>query len=169
MKALTIWQPWAGAAAAGIKHNETRSWYTNYRGPLAIHAAKQSIQTGWCRYTSDEAAEVICRRMNLPEIFNGPEIFPSGVIMATANLTDCIKITPKYISTLSEDEIALGDYTVGRYAWVLEDIKKLPCPIPAKGRQGLWNWDLPEGMYQNCQVPDIVRRGSRRHRDKESL
>ena len=59
MKALTIWQPWAGAAAAGIKHNETRSWYTNYRGPLAIHAAKQSIQTGWARYTGDEAAEVI--------------------------------------------------------------------------------------------------------------
>ncbi len=72
--------------------------------------------------------------MNLPEIFNGSEVFPSGVILATANLTDCIKITPKYISTLSEDEIALGDYTAGRYAWVLEDIKKLPCPIPAKGR-----------------------------------
>ena len=129
--------------AAGIKHNETRSWYTNYRGPLAIHAAKQTILTGWARYTSDEAAEVICRRMGLPEIFNGPEVFPSGVILAIVNLTDCIKITPEYISTLSRDEIALGDYTIGRYAWVLEGVDKLPRPVPAKGRQGLWNWNPP--------------------------
>lgn len=25
MKAITVWQPWAGALAAGIKENETRS------------------------------------------------------------------------------------------------------------------------------------------------
>ena len=64
-----------------------------------------------------------------------------GCIVATANLTDCIKITPEYISTLSSDELALGDYTVGRYAWVMTDTKKLDFPIPVKGRQGLWNWD----------------------------
>lgn len=34
MKALTIWQPWAGAVAAGIKKNETRSWSTKYRDRL---------------------------------------------------------------------------------------------------------------------------------------
>lgn len=26
MKAITIWQPWAEFIAAGVKHNETRSW-----------------------------------------------------------------------------------------------------------------------------------------------
>ncbi len=142
MKALTIWQPWAGAVAAGIKHNETRSWHTNYRGPIAIHAAKQAIQIGWCRYTSDEAAEVICRRMKLPEIFNGPEVFPTGVILATANLVDCIKITPEYVATLLEDEVTLGDYTLGRYAWVMKDVKMLEDFIKAKGSQGLWNCEL---------------------------
>ena len=39
MKAITIWQPWAEFIAAGVKHNETRSWATKYRGPIAIHAA----------------------------------------------------------------------------------------------------------------------------------
>ena len=43
------------------------------------------------------------------------------------------------------DELALGDYTPGRYAWKLANVKKLPEPIPAKGRQGLWNWEPPEG------------------------
>lgn len=80
--------------------------------------------------------------MKLPEIFNGPEVFPTGVILATANLADCIKITPEYVATLPEDEVALGDYTSGRYAWVLEDVKLLEYFMKAKGRQGLWNCEL---------------------------
>jgi hypothetical protein len=37
----------------------------------------------------------------------------------------------------------------GRYAWILEDIKPLPEPIPARGAQGLWNWE-PEGVIINA-------------------
>ncbi len=40
MKAITIWQPWASLIACGAKKYETRSWATNYRGPIAIHAAR---------------------------------------------------------------------------------------------------------------------------------
>jgi hypothetical protein len=37
------------------------------------------------------------------------------------------------------DQLPFGDFTPGRYAWLLTDIT--PCdPVPAKGRQGLWNW-----------------------------
>ena len=39
MKALTIIQPWATLLAAGKKRIETRSWKTNYRGEILIHAA----------------------------------------------------------------------------------------------------------------------------------
>ena len=141
MKAITRWQPWAGLVASGIKKNETRSWLTNYRGTIAIHAAKQAIQIGWLRYLSDEAAEVIGRRLELPDIFNAVETFPVGCILGTAELVDCIKITPEFIATLDYDELMLGDYTLGRYAWVLKNAKMFPEPIPAKGRQGLWNWN----------------------------
>lgn len=41
MRAITLWQPWASAVALGSKTIETRHWSTNYRGPLAIHAAKR--------------------------------------------------------------------------------------------------------------------------------
>jgi len=41
MKALTLWQPWASLVATGAKRIETRSCVTKYRGPLAIHAAKE--------------------------------------------------------------------------------------------------------------------------------
>ncbi|KXG09931.1 hypothetical protein AT864_01491 [Anoxybacillus sp. P3H1B] len=40
MKAITIKQPWATLIALGEKKFETRSWKTNYRGKIAIHAGK---------------------------------------------------------------------------------------------------------------------------------
>jgi hypothetical protein len=39
------------------------------------------------------------------------------------------------------DDLPWGDFTPGRYAWLLADVRKLDEPIPAKGRQGLWEWD----------------------------
>ena len=148
MKAITVWQPWAGALAAGIKENETRSWPTKYRGPIAIHAAKKAIQHTWSDLCmNDEAREVICRRLGLPEIIDGPATFPMGCILATAELVDCIEITPEYITTLTPDELALGDYTLGRYAWKMANVKKLPEPILIAGKQGLWEWNPDRKLY----------------------
>jgi len=51
MKAITLWQPWAGFVAAGMKRMETRSWPTGHRGEVAIHASMREM-TGaeWERY-----------------------------------------------------------------------------------------------------------------------
>lgn len=42
--------------------------------------------------------------------------------------------------TRVEDQRPFGDFTPGRYAWLLTDIEPLAEPAPAKGRQGLWEW-----------------------------
>jgi len=151
MKAITIWQPWATAIALEVKGNETRSWATKHRGLIAIHAAKKSFHECWCRYTDGEAAAVICRRMALPEIFDYTQHFPLGCVIATAKLVDCIPITPEYAATLSHDELALGDYTPGRYAWKLENVQRI-TPIPTAGKQGLWNWDSDACPAMNSPV-----------------
>ncbi len=39
MRALTIRQPWAEQILTGTKRREYRSWRTDHRGPLVIHAA----------------------------------------------------------------------------------------------------------------------------------
>lgn len=46
----------------------------------------------------------------------------------------------KYIVP-TEQEIMFGDWTPGRYAWELANVKMLPEPIPAKGKQRLWEWE----------------------------
>ena len=38
MKVLTLKQPWASLVANGYKVYEFRSWKTNYRGEILIHA-----------------------------------------------------------------------------------------------------------------------------------
>lgn len=40
-----------------------------------------------------------------------------------------------------DQEVPLGQYEVGRYAWLLDNVRPLSTPIPAKGRQGLWTPD----------------------------
>lgn len=40
-----------------------------------------------------------------------------------------------------EDQRPYGDFAPGRFAWLLGDVKTLDKPIPATGRQGLWEWE----------------------------
>lgn len=130
MKAITIYQPWASLAALAEKKLETRSWCTKYRGPLAIHSGKK-IKTGMC----DQASLRNC----LERLGNIK--YPLGAVLAISNLIDCVEITPAFTANLSDKELAFGDYTSGRFAWVLEDTHQLATPIPARGMQRLWNFN----------------------------
>lgn len=137
--ALTVWQPWASALAAGIKKNETRSWATKYRGPIVIHAAACSALTVPRSPTLDSATT--CRE--LLETFGEYKewgALPTGAVLAVGNLVGCEKLTPEFVAGLSETERALGDYTPGRYAWKIEDVLRLSPPVHARGKQGLWEW-----------------------------
>lgn len=49
MKAISLKQPWANLIADGEKTIETRTWSTNYRGPLLIVSSKRPpIQPAGC-------------------------------------------------------------------------------------------------------------------------
>ena len=39
-------------------------------------------------------------------------------------------------------EYICGEYSEGRYAWILEDITPLEIPIKAKGHLSIWNYEL---------------------------
>ena len=167
MKAITIQQPWASLIANGEKKYETRCWKTAYRGPIAIHVGLRLypdiFQFMQCKLkTAEYLIECGITPKNIDEL-------PRGAIIATADLVNIWKIVyhpgadvdvAKHIQigaeslTLdkhdpdfnayfvpTEKEIAFGNWTPGNYAWELQNIKILPEPIPAKGKQGLWNWE----------------------------
>lgn len=147
MKAITIWQPWAQLLAEGKKHEETRSWATNYRGPILIHAAKNPRDFFVDLYPDEEVwPHFVAAGLGKAQILKD---LPRGVIIGKAKLTACKLIDEEYSNFVKEfcpAEYAFGDFTPGRYAWVLEEPVLFDKPIPASGKQGLWNWDgeLPD-------------------------
>ncbi|MFO8231819.1 MAG: ASCH domain-containing protein, partial [Longimonas sp.] len=46
MKTLSIRQPWASMIVLGLKPVENRSWKSNFRGRIKIHAGKKFDQEG---------------------------------------------------------------------------------------------------------------------------
>lgn len=159
MKAITLWQPYASLVAISAKPDETRSWATNYRGPIAIHAGIKPAHE-----LDGITSEAICKAFGWPyEPYDKSmnpaahiRALPHGAVVATAMLTECwrvIKHTPTAVvlrqsNGVGEDKISIdapylmfGDYSVGRYIWRLADVQMLTEPVPAKGKQGLWEWE----------------------------
>ncbi|MDP4158206.1 MAG: ASCH domain-containing protein [Bacillota bacterium] len=140
MKAISLLQPWASLIAIGAKKIETRSWATKYRGPLAIHASK-----GFPKLLRE-----LCNTQPFKAILSkagfDSDKLPLGKIIATCNLVDCIKMTPEFIQTVKSPELDFGVYAVGRYAWILEDVKQLEKQIPAKGALSIWNWEVSKNV-----------------------
>ena len=145
MRALTILQPWASLIAVGAKQIETRSWATKYRGPLAIHAGKGTQNINLCKqhiFWSNLWPYEIAAQYSLQERID--KFLPLGAVIAIADLVNCIKMDYELIcfwrETYGPDELAFGDFTPGRYAWILANVRRIE-PVAAKGMQGLWNWD----------------------------
>lgn len=129
IKAITIWQPWASAIALGVKHIETRGWSTNYRGPILIHAAKRKLDRHAQAFADYE------HTMN-----RLPARVPLGAIVAMATLVR-VQPTEQLDLIISAIERSYGDYSPGRFGWVLENIRPFKEPIGYTGRQGLF--DVP--------------------------
>ena len=130
MKVLTIKEPFATLIKEQIKCIETRSWKTNYRGEIYIHASKPPIEK---KVLERKELMVLCQNLT----------FNQGNIICKANLVDCIYMTEDFIKDIKENhpqEYICGHYEVGRYAWLIKDIKQVKL-IPAKGKLGIWNYE----------------------------
>ncbi len=148
MKCLSLWQPWASWMAWGVKHIETRSWGTSYRGPLLIHAAK----------TEKGCAEFF----NTPELLalwqkydKGPDDLPFGAIIGMVELVDC-RYTTVLRPGLTETEQLLGNYEPGRFGWVTQNPVEFLTPIPYRGMQGLF--DVPDDVIAAHRHPYVEAR-----------
>lgn len=152
MKALTIIQPWATLIAMGSKHMETRSWSTNVRGPIAIHAAK----TMPCRIGETATFghyEVERDRSGL--LLRGPRMswpyrLPTGCVVAIGELFQ-VRSTNSLEHSPDDLERALGDHSPGRYAWSLASVQRLRRPVPAKGSLGFWQWEPPDSIAEDLR------------------
>lgn len=149
MRAISLSQPHASLISISAKKVETRSWPTRFHGPIAIHASKGF--PGWAR---DICGEPLFRAALFKGGFRGWANLPLGEIVAVADLIKCRSTNAwangpgiaDWVKQLSREERAFGNYGPARFGLFLDNIRRLPKPIPCKGALGLWT--VPEDIAQ---------------------
>lgn len=151
MKCLSLTQPWASLVALGAKRIETRSWWTSYRGEIAIQATKEFPAE--CR--------ALCEIQPFQAVLIGEVLpdepwhnLPTGSVVAVVDVLDCFEIQPGTERAMREHhysgagafEADFGDYTPGRYGWALGNLRTLRRPVPVRGRQRIFNLSEAESL-----------------------
>ncbi len=124
LKALTIRQPWAELILRERKPYELRSWKTNYRGPLVIHAAAK-IDAG-------DAVQLGFR----------PEKLITGAFVGVAILSAVRPYTKSDAKLLRKRRAGFGWFP-HYFSWVLKKPRRI-SPMKAKGQLGLFK--VPKSM-----------------------
>jgi activating signal cointegrator 1 len=121
MKCLTVKQPFASLIVNGYKEYEFRTWKTNYRGKIGIHAGMSTD-----------------KRINKFKDYNLEYV--NGAIIGEAEIVDCILVDDKLKKELLNKNYLVYENSFG-YAFVLKNIIKYDKPIYTKGKLSFWNYD----------------------------
>ena len=169
MKAITIKQPWASLIVEGIKDIENRTWKTNFRGRVLIHAGMARQRSMQLLLTTEQLIEKGKRLDMYKTDFDVS--FPKGVIIGSVEIVDCVINHPsiwaeksklnecpdckRKITKLKSDFhccLDCGRILIYRvhsqkpiYNWVLANPIKFDKPIPCKGKLSFWEYsgELP--------------------------
>jgi len=170
-KCLSINEPWAYLIAAGWKTVENRTWHTNYRGRILIHASSAK------RHMTAESEEFICaahpgiekslmRDNRLPRDSEFAT-FNFGYAIGTAELVGCVNFT-REVESLSDfahvvREAGHGDWLdkqLARHAageiphpeyfasgiecWLFDNPIQFARPFPMSGKLNLFRLDAEQ-------------------------
>lgn len=125
-------QPWATLVVMGLKTIETRTWATDYRGPLFIHASKSKAGRG------------VLESLQLPADFPDFGALPFGFIIGEVVIENIVRgnALPFDEAAFQEQSFeakAFGDYQ-RKFCWLLKNAVLFDDPILATGRLGLWEF-----------------------------
>lgn len=134
MKAITIKQPWASLIAHGIKDIENRTWRTNYRGRILIHAGA-SKKEGW---RLNDVQRFHLRRSGSSLCSTDFDKLPFSAIIGSVEIIDCIQ---GHSSVWAEKDV---------WNWVLANPVLYQVPVPAKGKLSLWEFEGLKEVKIKC-------------------
>lgn len=153
MKAISLRQPWALMFSLGIKKNETRSWSTDYRGPLAIASTKHTPRAEFMKALEIPAVKKVLKSAKLGYVETISWICKpqGGLVVATTELVDVVRtealldrVAKKdHLSQEEADNLSLGDYSPGRFVWICRNTVRIDPAPPCNGRQRLWDFPWP--------------------------
>lgn len=158
IKTISLLQPWASLILLGHKKIETRSWASLYRGPLAIHASASADKGLMALLEKDEVFQAGLEMALGEERAFDLAALPRGCVLGIVYLEDVLRIPVNKTTYQSKaarsanfrrgvtlppamPELAFGDFSPGRFAWILGRPHIFETPIPAKGALAVWEWE----------------------------
>ncbi len=128
MKALSFRQPWAELILQGRKTIDLRTWPTNHRGRLAMHA-------------SQKVDEDVCAAYGLD-----PASLTLGALVGTVEVVEMLPLNELSWEALRDQHLKSGPFPGDLLGWRLKDPERLPEPVPMRGRLGLFN--IPDELLE---------------------
>jgi len=139
MRAITVRQPWAWAIVHGGKdvENRTRNLAGSYRGPVAVHAAKEvDLDAVYPTPAGSFVGE------------SGGDAWEHlGHIIGVATLAEAHHPGDQWFDCTNG--LTCSPWAMpGQWHLRLRNPRPLPAPIPARGFLGLWEtgWDLERAI-----------------------
>jgi len=115
-KCLSVRQPWAWLIVNGWKNVENRTWHTEYRGPILIHAGKTFDRGGY---------DWVKRNASFVDNLPGLSDFEIGCIVGCVRLCAMVSTYPSV-------------WFEGPCGWLLDMPQAYLVPVPYSGKLGLF-------------------------------
>lgn len=118
MRALSLRQPWAWLVVNGYKDIENRSWKTNRRGRIYVHASSKKL-------TKKDYEEFLenCKKRRIKG-YPERDKFKTGGLVGTVEIIGCVEKSKSY-------------WFFGPYGFILKGARKIPFKA-MKGKLGFF-------------------------------
>jgi activating signal cointegrator 1 len=145
MKIISLLQPFAQLLVQGFKQVETRSWSTKYRGPVFIHASGE-LNKKMKNFGGISSYDIAVSNEHFRKYIPNPNKMVFGRIIGMVSIDEVFKVgmippPDPFISKLTLEELAFGNYELGRYMWFCSNAREFKRPILVKGTQGLRDYN----------------------------
>jgi tetratricopeptide (TPR) repeat protein len=128
-----VQQPFARAICIGAKGVENRTWGTDYRGIVAIHAGMKK-----------QRVNELAKQVGKNKISAG--LFTYGAVIGVAELVDVVDLN----ESLESDPFAFGPV-----CWLFRNAVILPSPVPSKGKLNLYTLTERESEQVRKQLAGL--------------
>jgi hypothetical protein len=141
MLALSVQQPWACLILAGIKRVENRTWRTDHRGRVALHASRLAVRSWSDVFAVDGPPVAFGDEVAFEDdgtVLPALSALPVGAIVGTVEVYDCLDVDDL------PAELDLDPMAEGPWCWLLREPRALAVPFACKGHLRLW--EAPKGL-----------------------
>lgn len=143
MKALTIKQPWASLIAHGIKDIENRTWKTNFRGRIFIHASAKPAGSTLNLLNQEQQRKWESHLYTLDRLPG----YPESAIIGEVDIVDCVINHSSIWAEKTHYPVNPAEHPIKPiFNWVLANPVLYDKPIlNVKGKLSFWEFNPYEG------------------------